>query len=442
MAISHPNIALISGQLVESPLVQGEHTAMAGPRSIASPDDEVASPILQIKPREVAGRDTIARFNAQFRATALACIQILSQTVDRVYCDYQDDFVSMTQVNGAATYRFYQVKTSGTRNHQWSRLQVFGVPRRLSKKEKKPSDEKAKKATGQTPQERIAASFAGKLLDHTNRFGDSCTSVSLLTNASLDDDLEDLLKTLSDGTLAHDAIAHVIAHFNETYALDPPLCQREIEVRVRKLTIEPNLSHLSPHDKDFSSKATQAIHEFSEIDLTVSEGAAIIDSLIKLVERKCHSKLMESMTEADLNAAAGIGIEEMLSILSISKGAYDHLLAGGDSQALKSASLFQRKLAQAGAPSEMIETAIRWKVEWDNWLRTHRHHRESSVNFLLNDLREVHRKWVQSVIPFRSVLDEVRGLHGSMNDAALQAILTEEILLGGVFAELVRSEAR
>lgn len=151
---------------------------------------------------------------------------------------------------------------------------------------------------------------------------------------------------------------------------------------------------------------------------------------------------MESMTEADLNAAAGIGIEEMLSILSISKGAYDHLLAGGDSQALKSASLFQRKLAQAGAPSEMIETAIRWKVEWDNWLRTHRHHRESSVNFLLNDLREVHRKWVQSVIPFRSVLDEVRGLHGSMNDAALQAILTEEILLGGVFAELVRSEAR
>ncbi len=66
----------------------------------------------EVKPAEVAGRDTIARFQAQFRAAAYACLSILNgKTIDRVYCDFQDDFVCRESKNGTRTYHFYQVKT-------------------------------------------------------------------------------------------------------------------------------------------------------------------------------------------------------------------------------------------------------------------------------------------------------------------------------------------
>lgn len=84
----------------------------------------------EVAPREVVGRDTIARFQAQFRAAAIECLAILTQTVDRVYCDYHDDFVSRRTVDGVVNYRFFQVKTHGKRNHQWSRLDLFGMPKR------------------------------------------------------------------------------------------------------------------------------------------------------------------------------------------------------------------------------------------------------------------------------------------------------------------------
>lgn len=74
---------------------------------------DIQSPrIHEVEPRENVGRDTIARFQAQFRGAAFECLSLLEDDdLDRVYCDYQDDFVSRLNIDGNHIYNFYQVKT-------------------------------------------------------------------------------------------------------------------------------------------------------------------------------------------------------------------------------------------------------------------------------------------------------------------------------------------
>lgn len=80
----------------------------------------------EIEPRENNGRDTIARFRAQFRAASIACLSILNgKDTDRVYCDYHDDFVVRKKSADNFTYDFYQVKTKAKRNYQWSSFRIF-----------------------------------------------------------------------------------------------------------------------------------------------------------------------------------------------------------------------------------------------------------------------------------------------------------------------------
>ena len=53
------------------------------------------------KPREQVGRDTFLRYRAQIRAAALAALEILEGgEVDRIFCDYHDDFVIGKKVSG------------------------------------------------------------------------------------------------------------------------------------------------------------------------------------------------------------------------------------------------------------------------------------------------------------------------------------------------------
>ncbi|MFP3758606.1 dsDNA nuclease domain-containing protein, partial [Cupriavidus sp. SIMBA_020] len=66
------------------------------------------------KPRETVGRTTVARFRMQFQGAAYAALEILSgKEIDRVYCDYHDDFVVRRTVAGVVDYHFSQVKTKG-----------------------------------------------------------------------------------------------------------------------------------------------------------------------------------------------------------------------------------------------------------------------------------------------------------------------------------------
>lgn len=92
-------------------------------------EKKIGSPKLhEVEPRENVGRETIARYQAQFRGAAFECLALLEdETLDRVYCDYQDDFVTRLNVEGNYVYNFFQVKTKGKLNYQWSVNDVLGV---------------------------------------------------------------------------------------------------------------------------------------------------------------------------------------------------------------------------------------------------------------------------------------------------------------------------
>lgn len=112
----------------------------------------------EVEPRENVGRETIARYQAQFRGAAFECLSLLEdEALDRVYCDYQDDFVTRLNVNGNYVYNFFQVKTKGKLNHQWSVNDVLGI--RKGAKTCEPA--------------KITNSYLGKLLIHTIKFENS-----------------------------------------------------------------------------------------------------------------------------------------------------------------------------------------------------------------------------------------------------------------------------
>ena len=79
------------------------------------------------KPREQSGRDSFSRYKAQVRSAAMATLSILEgKDIDRVYCDLHDDFVVRKQDANGYSYLFYQVKTKGKLNHNWTLAEVFG----------------------------------------------------------------------------------------------------------------------------------------------------------------------------------------------------------------------------------------------------------------------------------------------------------------------------
>ena len=130
----------------------------------------------ETKPREQSGRDAFSRFNAQVRSAAMASLAILEgKEIDRVYCDFHDDFVVRKKDNKGIVYHFYQVKTKAKQNQNWTVNAVSGIP--------------AKKNT-ELDTQKIKDSFLGKLLLHTVQFGDECESVIFQTNANHHDDLE------------------------------------------------------------------------------------------------------------------------------------------------------------------------------------------------------------------------------------------------------------
>ncbi|MEZ5492348.1 MAG: dsDNA nuclease domain-containing protein [Gammaproteobacteria bacterium] len=382
----------------------------------------------EIVPRENAGRDTIARYQAQFRAAAYECLSLLEDdALDRVYCDYQDDYVARLNLDGKHVYNFYQVKTKEKRNYQWTINDIFG----LYKKRKSASPEK------------IANSFAGKLLLHTIKFNNSCGKVVFLTNVHLDDDVEACLQAATNGAKGNNHYGLLLEHFNDAFPQDTPLEDAEIFELLKKLNLEPNVSYLAPDDESFSAIARDTIFKYSEIDLRHGECEEIISNLVALVELKSFSKLMPDISEHELDEIAGVGIAEMLDILSISKGAYRHLKEGGDTQAIKTASIIHRLMKQAGASERMIEFASECKVKWDIWFRNKRHSMaEFDLNFLQEKIDQIAFDWSSKDSSFEFLKNNVGTLFDEVTEQGISSTLTRELLLGGVFAAMVRNESQ
>lgn len=383
----------------------------------------------ETQPREQKGRDTLARYRAQLMAAAYASLQILNgKGVDRVYSDYHDDFVVRYNQDGQRSYHFFQVKTKAQRKYHWSLNDTWG----LTKKHKKPrklDDEEI---------EKVRSSFFGKLLVHCINFGSSCRESTLLTNVHFDDDVERLISSLRKKSPS-DRADLIKKNFNTLFPSMPPHEEAEIVSHLSKLSIEPDVSYADPNASDFPMLARDAIHKYSEIDLEHDEAYEIALSCVDLFFNKSFQNVLDSVTEAQLDEIAGVGLDELLKVLSISKDAYKILADGGDEKALKSASIIQRRLEKCGATPKIIEFCSQQKVAWDTWIREKRHDMaELDFNFLQQDLRQVVRDWNGSNWDWlREKLDE---LADKWKTKPIGTTVNPQLLLGGVFAMLVKTE--
>lgn len=383
----------------------------------------------EVPVREDVGRKTIARFQMQFRAAGFACLDILeAKEIDRVYCDFHDDFVIRKNIDSNYFFKFVQVKTNSKRNYQWSVNDMFG----LKKKGQKSDEESLNK---------IKKSFAGKMLLHTINFNDSCYSVTFITNVQFDDDVETIIAELKkDEEFKSTHLKFLSDHFSTLFNPDETLNQEKVVNNLKKIDLQPGVKYINIEDNDFIELANSAIYKYSEIELDHLEISEIVENLIRLVEKKSFTKLIPEIDESDLNDIAGIGIDDLLQILSISKSAYIHLINGGDKKALKNASILQRKLEAVGATSQMIEFCTQKKVDWDIWLRDARHSiPEFDLNFLIEELNQVQVKWIRSGEDISWLQKTLQSIYSSSSH---KANLSMDLLLGGIFSALVRNETR
>lgn len=399
---------------------------MINGKAVMSKDSSNQPKLHEVEPRENVGRDTIAKYHSQFRAAAYQCLSLLEDdSLDRVYCDYQDDYVSRLNLDGEHIYNFHQVKTKSKLNYQWSLNDLLGMKKR------------AKSADP----DKIANSFIGKLLIHTIKFNNSCGKVIFLTNIHFNNDVENMISAIS-GDNENNYYKLLLENFNDAFSAEEPIEGNRIVYLIKKLHLVSNLPYLTPHNDTFAALARETVYKYSEIDLHRSESEEIINNLVSLVGRKSSTKLVENINESDLDEAAGIGLNDMLEILSISKGAYKVLKEGGDSNAIKTASIIHRLMSKAGASEWMIEFVSDCKIKWDTWFRDKRHTMEGfDLNFLQEKIAEIASNWSTGNNPVDNLKCRINSLYRQLIADNITTTLTRDLLLGAIFSSIVRNEA-
>ncbi|NQZ52041.1 MAG: DUF4297 domain-containing protein [Moritella sp.] len=352
--------------------------------------------------------------------------------MDRVYCDLHDDFVVRKKNTSGYSYVFYQVKTMGKQNHNWTLNELFGLKSTLKDQKKQSTD-------------KIKGSFIGKLLLHTVVFDQYCNSVVFQTNIHNANDVENLLKDIEDGEFQNKFSEVLINRFNDCFPdeIVTELSPNEIKERLSKLKLETDVQYLKNCDDNLEPLARDKIYKFSEVDLEHAESKEILMKLLELVERK-SSGVISELTSESIEEFAGISIDDLLSILSISKDAYDNLLKGGDSKAIKSASIIQRTLTAAGAGAEEVEYCSRCKTNWDLWLRKNRHViLEFELQSITSQIRQLLNDSIQggSSINLAKLNKPIKKLVNKLTSEDQIYDLNAELVLGGVFAELVKGKS-
>lgn len=391
--------------------------------------DEDMGSIHDTPPRETAGRETVLRFRMQFQAAAYAALEILSGSeVDRVYCDYHDDFVVRRSSPAGLNYHFFQVKTKDRLNKQWTLLEIFALRKRGSIG----SGEKL---------EEVRDSIAGKLFAHTITFGDQCRAVTILSNVHFDDAVLNAITDLQAGGSEEKQVAELIERFGEIFAPGHDLTPEALTSARAKLGVAPAVDHIGESLDRFTSAARNAIWTHSEIDLRPQEVDEIARSLVDLVMSKSCSRI-SGLSKQHLEQATSVGLKDLLEVLSISTPVYETLRSGEDPKAIKSASILQRQLKQAGATDSMVETASRLKVEWDIWLRTSRHvYTEMALESLLQEVETTCSNWLLAGGRLADLRKLLSALFGQQWMAEFKT-LSEDLLFGAVLAAMVRRGAR
>jgi len=386
------------------------------------------------KPREQVGRDTFARYKAQVRAAGLAALAILeSGEIDRVYCDYHDDFVIRRKVANKNHYQFIQVKTRGKTNKNWTLNEIFGL-KKSTKKKKAVQDSKI-----------VKDSFIGKLLQHTTTFPESCTEIVFMTNSHLDDLVESIADCISRRDSTNEYVKFMSEHFSECFAVEgaPQICEKDALDKIAKLKFETDVQYIKEKNHNFEALARSTIFLYSEIDLDHTETKQITIGLLDLVSKR-SSGTIYTLDEATINSSTSIEINDLLDLLSISREAYKTLLNGGDPNAIKSASVIQRSLSSAGASNEEIEYASRCKTNWDVWLRENRNRlSDFDIISITSNVDEVFSSVFEAgkSLKLSNVNPKIHQLKQRLAEQGLIYDLDPSLLLGGFFSVLVRCKS-
>ncbi|MDI3248471.1 MULTISPECIES: dsDNA nuclease domain-containing protein [unclassified Pseudomonas] len=386
--------------------------------------------MLETKPaREQNGRDSFSRYRAQARSAAMAALSILEGgKIDRVYCDLHDDFVLRIKSEDGYLYSFYQVKTKSKLNKSWTINEVMGLKSTAKRSEEHESS-------------KIKDSFVGKLLLHTVVFEGYCDSVVFQTNIHTDDNVDDVLEDIESGLFSNKYSKVIVERFIECFG-GQGLSSSQIKERVSRLKFETDVQYLKEKDNNFEPLARESIYKFSEIELERVEFDEILLRLMELVQSKSEG-VISDWTAASIEKNAGISVDDLLGILSISKEAYRSILAGGDLKAIKSASIIQRYLKKGGAGLSEIEYCSRCKSDWDMWVRKNRHviidfDLEcifSAVRSTLIGVRDVGGKFV-----LYSIRGSVKDLEARLLKDGLLFDLNLDLLFGAFFSELIKGE--
>lgn len=388
----------------------------------------------QRQPREQDGRDSFDRYRAQTRAAAIAALAILEgKEIDRVYCDLHDDFVVRKSSGDKRRYIFTQVKTRAKTNKNWTTNELFGL--KVGRGKKPPKQEP----------EKIRGSFVGKLLLHTLTFDSSCESAVFQTNINLDDTVLEIVKDIQDGVFTNQYSVALLKAFNECFKADLDkrhLTDPEIKNCLTKLCFEPDVQHLKLKDHGFGMIVREKIHFYSEVDLGRGEVDEILMKLLALVEKKSSGRI-EEVTAESIEKYAGIAIGDLLEILSISKDAYQALLAAGDDEAIKSVSIIQRVLQKAGADKSEIEFCSRCKTDWDIWLRNNRHViPEFDLIAIVSTIRQIlgSNVGIDGTVKLSELRKQIHSLIATLKQNNLLYDLTPELILGSFFSSIVKQK--
>lgn len=387
--------------------------------------------MLETKPaREQSGRDSFSRYRAQARSAAMAALSILEGgKIDRVYCDLHDDFVLRIKSDDSYSYAFYQVKTKSKLNKSWTINEVMG----LKSTARKPEDHESSK---------IKDSFVGKLLLHTVVFDGYCDSVVFQTNVHVDDNIDEILEDVELGLFANKYSRVLAERFIECFG-GQGFSDTNIKEKLSRLKFETDVQYLKEKDNNFEPLARESIYKFSEIELERAELDEILLRLMELVQSKSEG-VIDDWTADSIEASAGISVDDLLGILSISKEAYRSMLAGGDLKAIKSASIIQRSLQKGGAGSSEVEYCSRCKSEWDMWVRKNRHVIVdvdlecifSAVRSTLLSVRDGGGKFV-----LHSIRGPIKDLEAKLSKDGLLYDLNLDLLFGAFFSELIKGGA-
>lgn len=385
--------------------------------------------LIDVAPKEEVGRETLSRYDMQFQAAAFAALEILEGgEVLCVYCDYHDDFVVKRQKGRLITYHFFQVKTKGKLNHQWSLLEVLAF-----------------KKKGQTVDDdalgKIRSSFIGKLLEQGVRFGDACFAVTLLSNVHFHDDVVTVVEEWRARKKESKPSKLVVENFSRIFGIDPEWAEIDVQNTLAKVALSPGVTYIGSDRERFVNASRTAIYKFSEVDLDFFEITDLANNLLDMVYQRSKGSLAGVDVKA-IESRAGIVLDDLLKVLSISPTAYRALLAGEDVKVIKTASILQRVLKLSGASPQMIEFASVQKVAWDVWFRNARHsYSDLDLALLLQNLDDTCRKWRLAGATFDGLDGLIEKFLGGPSVGKF-AGLTREMVFGGVCAALVRSFAR